>query len=87
MMATFTPTVILLDLSMPEMDGWEMHRRLKANPETAHIPVIALTAHAMADDKERVMQAGFTGYIPKPYTIKTLVNDMQTILENKDARR
>ncbi|GAB5494545.1 MAG: hypothetical protein Phog2KO_47600 [Phototrophicaceae bacterium] len=85
MMATFTPTVILLDLSMPEMDGWEMIHRLKANPETANIPVIALTAHAMASDRERVMAAGFTGYISKPYTITTLVKNMQTILDNIDV--
>ncbi len=85
LMESYMPTVILLDLSMPEMDGWEMHKRLKANTDTATIPVIALTAHAMQGDKERVLEAGFTGYIAKPYTIATLVQDMQTILNAKNA--
>lgn len=86
-MATFVPTVILLDLSMPEMNGWEMHNHIKANPSTANIPVIALTAHAMTGDRDKVLAAGFTGYIAKPYTISTLVDDIQTILKTLDARK
>src|SRR5689334_17462136 len=64
-----TPTFILLDLSMPTMDGWEMLAAVKADPTKANIPVIALTAHAMPEDVERVKAAGFDGYIPKPLRI------------------
>lgn len=77
----FAATVILLDLSMPEMNGWEMFEQLRQNPATAQIPVIALTAHAMASDKTRVMEAGFNGYIPKPFSIATLVSDILAILQ------
>jgi two-component system, cell cycle response regulator DivK len=70
----YTPTFILLDLSMPRMDGWEMLKELRLNPETAALPVIALTAHAMAADRERVLAAGFDGYITKPIILGTLMS-------------
>jgi CheY-like chemotaxis protein len=76
--------LILLDLSMPEMDGWEMFKKLRQNPATATIPVIALTAHAMDGDYERVMQAGFNGYIPKPFSVATLVINILDILKNPE---
>jgi len=72
-LADVTPTLILLDLSMPQMDGWEMIKRVRANPKTAHVPVIALTAHAMRGDKERVLAAGFDGYIAKPFLLDTFM--------------
>src|SRR5579859_5049711 len=59
----FTPNLILLDLSMPKMNGWETRARLKADSKIARIPVIALTAHAMAGDLERALAAGFDGYL------------------------
>ena len=65
------PTFILLDLSMPEMDGWEMFEKVRTNAKTEHIPIIALTAHAMAGDRERVLDAGFDGYIAKPFRLST----------------
>lgn len=58
--------LMLLDISLPGMDGLEVLRRLRANPRTADMPVIALTAHAMAGDRERFLAAGFNGYITKP---------------------
>ncbi len=70
------PTFILLDLSMPVMDGWEMLKQLKANPKTAAIPVIALTAHALVGDRERVIEAGFDGYISKPFSPITFLADL-----------
>jgi CheY-like chemotaxis protein len=70
------PSFILLDLSMPEMDGWEMLSRLRANPDTQHIPVVALTAHAMAGDRDRVMEAGFDGYIAKPFRLSTFMSEI-----------
>ena len=81
-METFKPNLILLDLSMPEMDGWELHQELRNNPDTARIPIIALTAHAMEGDKERVMEAGFTGYISKPFSVATLMTDIKQILRS-----
>lgn len=76
----FSPDLILLDLSMPTMDGWQMRLHVKQIPETSDIPVIALSAHAMAGDKERVLNAGFDGYLSKPVTIATLINDIAAAL-------
>src|SRR5690554_4454116 len=78
---TVTPTFILLDLSMPHMDGWEMLEKLRANPVIQHIPVIALTAHAMDGDEERAIAAGFDGYVAKPFRISTLLNSIQACLD------
>jgi CheY-like chemotaxis protein len=55
-----------MDVSIPVIDGWEATRRLKADPETAHIPIIALTAHALASDQQKAAAMGCDGYIPKP---------------------
>jgi CheY-like chemotaxis protein len=76
LLETQHPSFILLDLSMPGMDGWEMFKELRANPKTSDIPVLALTAHAMAGDRERVMNAGFDGYIAKPFRLATFMNEI-----------
>jgi two-component system cell cycle response regulator DivK len=75
------PTFILLDLSMPEMDGWEMLKIVRGNDQMADIPIIALTAHAMSGDKERVLESGFNGYIAKPFRINSFIADIQKCLE------
>jgi CheY-like chemotaxis protein len=74
------PTFILLDLSMPEMDGWEMFRKVRSKENLASVPVIALTAHAMSGDKERVLEAGFDGYIAKPFRINSFMEDILACL-------
>ena len=74
------PTFILLDLSMPHMDGVEMHQNLRAHSDYQQIPVIALTAHAMQRDRERVMEAGFNGYISKPFRIETFLQEIKNCL-------
>jgi CheY-like chemotaxis protein len=70
------PSLILLDLSLPGMDGWEAARQLKRDPATQTIPVIALTAHAMADDRAQALEAGCDDYDTKPVEIERLVGKM-----------
>jgi CheY-like chemotaxis protein len=73
---TEMPTFILSDLSMPTMDGWTLIEHIKANPRTADIPVIALTAHAMSGDRERALAAGFHYYLTKPLSPLTFLEDL-----------
>lgn len=75
------PDVILMDLSLPILDGWAATTRLKADPETAHIPVIALTAHAMAIDEQRARQAGCDGYVAKPIDLTNFQAYLRHVLE------
>ncbi|MCH7839540.1 MAG: response regulator [Planctomycetes bacterium] len=67
------PDLILLDMGLPVMDGWEVAQRLKADPETRAIPVVALTAHAMSGDREKCMEMGCDDYMAKPININELV--------------
>jgi two-component system, cell cycle response regulator DivK len=73
-LATQLPNLILLDLSLPEIDGWEVARRLKADRRTAKIPIVAVTAHAMKGDKEAAIAAGCDDYLTKPLDIEQLEN-------------
>lgn len=66
------PDLILMDLSLPKMDGWTATRHLKADPDVKHIPVIALTAHAMLGDRDRALAAGCDDYISKPISLREL---------------
>jgi two-component system, cell cycle response regulator DivK len=75
------PALILMDMSLPGLDGWEATRQLKAAPETRGIPVIALTAHAMAGDREKAMEAGCDDYDTKPVEIVRLLGKMAALLE------
>jgi CheY-like chemotaxis protein len=77
----FVPDLILLDLSMPKMDGWEMRKQIKARPQTQGIPIVAISAHAMVGDKERALEAGFDGYLTKPVNIATLLDDLRAVLQ------
>ncbi|HEX2620713.1 MAG TPA: response regulator [Phototrophicaceae bacterium] len=74
------PRFIISDLSMPEMDGWELMRKLQDDPATNHIPVIALTAHAMKGDGERALLAGFHNYLTKPLTADTFIHELVRLL-------
>ena len=75
------PDVILMDLSLPVLDGWEATRRIKAAPETRNIPVIALTAHAMAGDRERAMAAGCDDFDTKPVEMPRLLDKIEALVK------
>jgi CheY-like chemotaxis protein len=71
------PDLILMDISIPEMDGWEATRILRQDPITRDIPIIALTAHALADDRERASLIGFTSYLAKPIEPRAVVAEVR----------
>lgn len=74
------PDLILMDMSLPEIDGWEATRRVKADPATKAIPVIALTAHAMAEDREKALAAGCDDFDTKPVELPRLLAKIQALL-------
>jgi CheY-like chemotaxis protein len=76
------PDIVLMDLSLPVMDGWEATRRLKADPATTTIPVIALTAHAMAGDRQRAIEAGADDYDTKPVDLERLLAKIAALTGN-----
>ena len=79
------PDLILMDMSLPVMDGWEATRQLKASPETKAIPIIALTAHAMSGDREKAMEAGCDDYDTKPIELPRLLAKMEALLGEQKA--
>ena len=79
------PNLILMDLSLPVVDGWEATRQLKAAPETRHIPVVALTAHAMAGDREKALAAGCDDFDTKPVEYARLLSKIEGLLQKRKA--
>jgi CheY-like chemotaxis protein len=77
------PNLILMDMSLPVMDGWEATKRLKSAPETSAIPIVALTAHAMSGDRERALEAGCDEYDTKPVEFPRLVLKIEALLNGK----
>jgi CheY-like chemotaxis protein len=77
------PDLILMDMSLPVIDGWEATRRIKAAPSTKEIPVIALTAHAMASDREKSLEAGCDDYDTKPVDLQRLLDKITVLLDRK----
>jgi two-component system cell cycle response regulator DivK len=80
---TFHPALILMDMQMPGIDGFELTRRLKADPGKRDITIIALTAYAMKGDEERVREAGCDGYLPKPIHARTLLQAVASWISGK----
>jgi two-component system cell cycle response regulator DivK len=84
------PDLILMDMSMPEMDGWDATALIRDDPETAHIPMIALTVHTLPVERKRAMDAGVNAYLAKPYDASQLIQLVGNVLEksklNKGAK-
>lgn len=80
------PDVILMDLSLPEMDGWEAAREIKSDPEVAGIPLIALTAHTLPGDRQKAMEAGFDNYISKPINVPAFYDIVNAVLKGKSEK-
>jgi two-component system, cell cycle response regulator DivK len=76
------PDLILLDLSLPGMDGWSVASTLKADPETAFIPVVALTAHSLPSDRRRALESGCDGYLSKPLDIPNFILQVAAFIAN-----
>jgi two-component system, cell cycle response regulator DivK len=73
------PDLLLLDMNLPVMDGWTLARTLKSDEATRHIPIIALTAHAMAGDRDKAIEAGCDDYHPKPIDFSELLNQIEAL--------
>ena len=78
------PDLILMDMNMPHIDGWEATRQIKAAPGTASVPVIGLTAHALTGDRERALEAGCEDYHIKPVDFPKLLAQIETLLQSRD---
>jgi two-component system cell cycle response regulator DivK len=78
------PDIILMDLSLPVMDGWEAMRRLKADVRTAHIPIVALTGHALAGISEGAKRAGCNAFVTKPCLPEDLVKEIRKVLDERE---
>ena len=83
---TEQPDLILMDISIPVIDGWEATQVLKRDPKTRRIPIIALTAHALASDREKAMEVGCYSYLAKPCEPKTVVSEVERFIGRGDGR-
>jgi CheY-like chemotaxis protein len=75
------PALILMDLGLPGMDGWEATRQIRLNPKCAHIPIVALTAHSLADDVRKAVAVGFNAYETKPVVYQRLMSKIKQFVD------
>ncbi len=75
------PDLILMDLGLPKLDGWEASQRIRSNPATAHIPIIALTAHSLTDDVTKAVASGIDAYETKPVVYQRLMKKIETLVK------
>ncbi|HAD06119.1 MAG TPA: response regulator [Anaerolineaceae bacterium] len=87
LLKTQQPDLILMDINMPEIDGYTLTRQIKATPQTSQIPIIALTANVMRGDKERTLRAGCDGYIEKPIDIDTFIEQVNQFLNGNRVKQ
>jgi two-component system cell cycle response regulator DivK len=80
------PDLILMDMSLPEMDGWNATKLIREDPETAHIPMIALTVHTLPIERKRALDAGVDAYLPKPYDAGQLIRLVESTLKNSKEK-
>jgi two-component system, cell cycle response regulator DivK len=80
------PDLILMDMSLPEMDGWDATKLIREDPETAHIPMIALTVHTLPIEQKRALDAGIDAYLPKPYDAGQLIRLVEGTLKNSKQK-
>ena len=78
------PDLILTDIQLPEMDGYELGRQLKADPDLKHIPLVAATSFAMAGDRDKALAIGFDGYLEKPFDAESFLAEIQKFLPTKE---
>lgn len=83
LMQDFTPTLAILDLALPEMDGWGLLRTMRDNPDTAHIPAVAITAYHSANVAQEAIHAGFNAYFPKPIEATSFVRELERIMDEQ----
>jgi len=81
------PDLILMDMSLPEMDGWNATKHIREDPESAHIPMIALTVHTLPIERKRALDAGVDAYLPKPYDAGQLIRLVESTLKNSIRKR
>lgn len=87
MAAAEVPALILMDYQLPGIDGIEAFRRIRANPQTAHVPIVAVTASAMPEETTKMMAAGFDGFLTKPLNIKEFVSAVAAVLARTGAAK
>jgi CheY-like chemotaxis protein len=80
------PDLLLLDISMPVLDGFATVRKIRENPELSALPVLAVTAYAMQGDQDNVLNAGFDGYLSKPINARDLANELERLLRKREDR-